>query len=87
MSKKNIENLLNFLDEIDNKLFNQFKKLDEIDYEIIKKISNLNKVKQKKKIFNKELNELIIKTQKKFKLDQREISNRFNKLEKLRFFK
>ena len=43
MSKKNINNLLNFLDEIDAKLFKDVKKLDDIDHKILKKLKSLNK--------------------------------------------
>jgi len=86
MSKKNIENLLTFLNEIDNKIFDQFKKLDKIDYEIIKKISKVNKFKQNEVVFIKYLDELKNKTEKKFKLEKKEILNRFDKLEKLKFF-
>ena len=43
MSKKNINNLLNFLDEIDSKLFTSVKKLDDIDHKILKKLKLLNK--------------------------------------------
>ena len=43
MSKKNINNLLNFLDEIDTKLFKDVKKLDDIDHKILKKLKSLNK--------------------------------------------
>ena len=43
MSKKNINNLLNFLDEIDTKLFKDVKKLDDIDHKILKKFKSLNK--------------------------------------------
>jgi hypothetical protein len=43
MSKKNINNLLNFLDEIDSKLFTSVKKLDDIDHKILKKFKLLNK--------------------------------------------
>jgi len=86
MSKKNIENLLNFLDEIDNKIFDQFKKLDKIDHEIIKIIFKFNKIKQNKMISRKDLDLLKIKIAKKFKLEKKEIFNRFEKLEKLKFF-
>ena len=34
MSKKNINNLLDFLDEIDNKLFKDVKNLDDVDHKI-----------------------------------------------------
>ena len=43
MSKKNINSLLNFLDEIDTKLFKDVKKLDDIDHKILKKFKLLNK--------------------------------------------
>ena len=43
MSKKNINNLLNFLDEMDSKLFKDVKKLDDIDHKILKKLKSLNK--------------------------------------------
>ena len=43
MTKKNINNLLNFLDEIDSKLFKDVKKLDDIDHKILKKFKSLNK--------------------------------------------
>ena len=43
MSKKNINNLLNFLDEIDNKLFADVKNLNDIDLKILKKFKSLNK--------------------------------------------
>ena len=43
MTKKNINNLLNFLDEIDSKLFKDVKKLDQIDHKILKKFNSINK--------------------------------------------
>jgi CRISPR/Cas system CSM-associated protein Csm4 (group 5 of RAMP superfamily) len=43
MTKKNIDNLLNFLDEIDSKLFKDVKKLDHIDHKILKKFKSINK--------------------------------------------
>ena len=43
MTKKNINNLLNFLDEIDTKLFKDVKKLDDFDHKILKKFKSLNK--------------------------------------------
>ena len=43
MSKKNINDLLNFLDEIDNKLFTDVKNLNDIDLKILKKFKSLNK--------------------------------------------
>ena len=43
MTKKNIDNLLNFLDEIDSKLFTGVKKLDQIDHKILKKFKSINR--------------------------------------------
>ena len=43
MSKKNIDNLLKFLDDIDNKLFKDVKNLDDVDHKILKKFQSLNK--------------------------------------------
>ena len=43
MSKKNINSLLNFLDEIDGKLFKDVKNLDNVDHKILKKFKSLNK--------------------------------------------
>ena len=43
MTKKNIDNLLNFLEEIDGKLFKDVKKLDHIDHKILKKFKSINK--------------------------------------------
>ena len=43
MSKKNINDLLNFLDEIDNKLFTDVKNLDDVDHKILKRFKSLNK--------------------------------------------
>ena len=43
MTKKNIDNLLNFLEEIDSKLFKDVKKLDHIDHKILKKFKSINK--------------------------------------------
>ena len=43
MSKKNIDNLLKFLDDIDNKLFKDVKNLDDVDHKILKKFKSLNK--------------------------------------------
>ena len=87
MTKKNIENLLNFLDEIDNKMFNNLKKLDEIDFELIKKFSSINTNKSKLQSSKKRLDELILDSQLKFKLEKKEILDRFNNFNKLKIFK
>ena len=43
MSKENIENLLTFLNNIDQKIFNDVKDLSSIDKEILNKFINLKK--------------------------------------------
>jgi hypothetical protein len=87
MTKKNIENLLNFLDEIDGKIFNKLKKLDEIDFKLIKKFSSNNTNINSEKISKKKLDELILSSQLKLKLEKKEILDRFEKLDKLKIFK
>ena len=85
MTKKNIENLLNFLDEIDSKIFNKLKKLDEIDFKLIKKILPNNNTINSEKISKDKLVELILNSQ--LKLEKKEILDRFEKLDKLKIFK
>jgi hypothetical protein len=85
MTKKNIENLLNFLDEIDSKIFNKLKKLDEIDFKLIKKFSSNNTTINSEKISKDKLVELILNSQ--LKLEKKEILDRFEKLDKLKIFK
>ena len=85
MTKKNIENLLNFLDEIDSKIFNKLKKLDEIDFKLIKKFSSNNTTINSEKISKDKLVELILNSQ--LKLQKKEILDRFEKLDKLKIFK
>lgn len=87
MTKKNIENLLKFLDEIDSKIFNRLKQLDEIDFKLMKKISLINTYHSNQKIYKKELDKLIHNSQIKFKLEKKEILDRFNKFEKLKILK
>jgi hypothetical protein len=87
MTKKNIENLLNFLDEIDSKIFNKLKKLDEIDFKLIKKFSSNNNTINSEKISKDKLVELILNSQLKLKLEKKEILDRFEKLDKLKIFK
>jgi hypothetical protein len=87
MTKKNIENLLNFLDEIDNKIFNKLKQLDEIDFKLIKKFSSNNTIINSEKISKNKLDKLILISQTKFKLKKKEIIDRYNNLEKLRILK
>ena len=85
MTKKNIENLLNFLDEIDSKIFNKLKKLDEIDFKLIKKFLSNNNTINSEKISKDKLVELILNSQ--LKLEKKEILDRFEKLDKLKIFK
>ena len=85
MTKKNIENLLNFLDEIDIKIFNKLKKLDEIDFKLIKKFLSNNNTINSEKISKDKLVELILNSQ--LKLEKKEILDRFEKLDKLKIFK
>lgn len=87
MTKKNIENLLNFLDEIDSKIFNKLKKLDEIDFKLIKKFSSNNNAINSENISKDKLVELILNSQLKLKLEKKEILDRFEKLDKLKIFK
>ena len=85
MTKKNIENLLNFLDEIDSKIFNKLKQLDEIDFKLIKKFVSNNNAINSEKISKDKLFELILNSQ--LKLEKKEILDRFEKLDKLKIFK
>ena len=87
MTKKNIENLLNFLDEIDSKIFNKLKQLDEIDFKLIKKFSSNNTTIIREKISKDKLVELILNSQLKLELEKKEILDRFEKLDKLKIFK
>ena len=87
MTKKNIENLLNFLDEIDSKIFNKLKQLDEIDFKLIKKFSSNNTTINSEKISKNKFDELILGGQLKLKLEKKEILDRFEKLDKLKIFK
>jgi hypothetical protein len=87
MTKKNIENLLKFLDEIDSKIFNRLKQLDDIDFKLIKKFSSTNTNVNNEKISKERLDKLILSSQIKFKLEKKEIVDRFNKLDKLKILK
>ena len=83
MSKKNINNLLNFLDDIDSKLFASVKNLDDIDHKILKKFKLLNKNLDEIKNFD----ELQIITQKianQMSLDSNYILKKYNHFKKLK---
>lgn len=83
MSRKNINELLNFLDEIDGKLFKDVKKLDAIDRQILKKIKSLNKNLEKIEKLT-EFNKIIEKIADQMKLDSNDILQRYYYYKKLK---
>lgn len=83
MSRKNINELLNFLDEIDGKLFKDVKKLDAIDHQILKKIKSLNKNLEKIDKLT-EFNKIIEKIADQMKLDSNDILQRYYYYKKLK---
>ena len=83
MSKKNINNLLNFLDEIDNKLFTDVKNLDDVDHKILKKFKSLNKnLKEMEELI--EFQTIIEKIAKQMKLDSDLILQKYYLYKKLK---
>ena len=83
MSKKNINDLLNFLDEIDNKLFTDVKNLDDVDHKILKRFKSLNKNLEeieKLILFQK----IIEKIANQMKLDSDDILQRYYYYKKLK---
>ena len=83
MTKKNIDNLLNFLEEIDSKLFKDVKKLDEIDHQILKKFKSLNKNLDKIEKLT-EFKKIIEKIANQTKLDSNNILQRYYYYKKLK---
>ena len=83
MSKKKINELLNFLDEIDGKLFKDVKKLDAIDHQILKKFKSLNKNLEKIEKLT-EFNKIIEKIANQMKLDSNDILQRYYYYKKLK---
>ena len=83
MSKKKINELLNFLDEIDGKLFKDVKKLDSIDHQILKKFKSLNKKLEKIEELT-EFNKIIEKIADQMKLDSNDILQRYYYYKKLK---
>ena len=83
MSRKNINELLNFLDEIDGKLFKDVKKLDAIDHQILKKFELLNKNLEKIEKLT-EFNKIIEKIADQMKLDSNDILQRYYYYKKLK---
>ena len=83
MTKKNINNLLNFLDEIDSKLFISVKNLDGIDHKILKKFKSLNKnLEEIEKLI--EFQKVIEKIANQMKLDSDDILQRYYYYKKLK---
>ena len=83
MSKKNINNLLNFLDEIDSKLFTSVKKLDYIDHQILKKLKLLKK--NLEEIKNLDEHQIFVqKIADQMKLDTNYILKRYDHFKKLK---
>ena len=83
MSKKKINELLNFLDEIDSKLFKDVKKLDTIDHQILKKFKSLNKNLEKIEKLT-EFKKIIEKIADQMKLDSNNILQRYYYYKKLK---
>ena len=83
MSRKNINELLNFLDEIDGKLFKDVKKLDSIDHQILKKFNLLNKNLEKIEKLT-EFKKIIEKIADQMKLDSNNILQRYYYYKKLK---
>ena len=83
MSRKNINELLNFLDEIDSKLFTGVKKLDQIDHKILKKFKSLNKNLEKLEELT-EFKTIIEKIADQMKLDSNDILQRYYYYKKLK---
>ena len=83
MSRKNINELLNFLDEIDGKLFKSVKKLDAIDHQILKKFKSLNKNLEKIEELT-EFKKIIEKIANQVKLDSNLILHKYYFYKKLK---
>ena len=83
MSRKNINELINFLDEIDSKLFKDVKKLDTIDHQILKKFKSLNKNLEKIEKLT-EFKKIIEKIADQMKLDSNNILQRYYYYKKLK---
>ncbi len=75
--------MLNFLDEIDSKLFTGVKKLDQIDHKILKKFKSLNKNLEKLEELT-EFKTIIEKIADQMKLDSNDILQRYYYYKKLK---
>ena len=83
MSKKNINELLNLLDDIDSKLFKNIKNLDTIDRQILKKFKSLNKNLEKIEKLT-EFKIIIKKIADQMKLNSNDILQRYYYYKKLK---
>jgi hypothetical protein len=80
MSKENIENLLTFLNNIDQKIFNDVRDLSSIDKEILNKFINLKENLENLENFKIIIDSIARGTNKK----SDEILEKFNYFKKLR---
>ena len=80
MSKENIENLLTFLNNIDQKIFNDVRDLSSIDKEILNKFINLKENLENLENFKIIIDSIARETNKK----SDEILEKFNYFKKLR---
>ena len=80
MSKENIKNLLTFLNNIDQKIFNDVKDLSSIDKEILNKFINLKENLENLENFKIIIDSIARETNKK----SDEILEKFNYFKKLR---
>ena len=80
MSKDNIENLLTFLNNIDQKIFNDVRDLSSIDKEILNKFINLKENLENLENFKIIIDSIARETNKK----SDEILEKFNYFKKLR---
>ena len=80
MSKENIENLLTFLNNIDQKIFNDVKDLSSIDKEILNKFINLKENLENLENFKIIIDSIARTTNRK----NDEILEKFNYFKKLR---
>jgi len=80
MSKENIENLLTFLNNIDQKIFNDVRDLSSIDKEILNKFINLKKNLENLENFKIIIDSIARETNRK----NDEILEKFNYFKKLR---
>ena len=83
MSKKNINELLSLLEDIDSKLFRDIKNLATIDHQILKKFKSLNKNLEKLEELT-EFKTIIEKIADQMKLNSNDILQRYYYYKKLK---